>query len=221
MTGGRLGHAVLAGAIGGSAIACGAASGPLLATLFDLAAAGATAGIAAHAVEVSARERRVSSAGILHRTARVAVKRIDAPLAAHAVDVACRARKGDARALRAAAILLGRATAAHARGLALQLFGSWSAPLRDLSQLAAPLAVARAALGSSSFVAAAVSAVPLAVSTHAPIALESVWSGTDRAAIEWPFVGPFAETSEESGSLGSKQNRAEDHAESHDWEVAA
>ena len=160
MAGGRFGHAVLAGAVGGSAIAGGAATGPLLATAFDLAAAVATAGIAAHAVEVSARERGVSSAGGVPRAARGAAKRSDAPLAAHAVDVICRARAGDVRALRSAAMLLGRVTSAHARGLAFQLLGSWWAPLRDLTQLTAPLGAARAALENAGFVREMIDALP-------------------------------------------------------------
>jgi hypothetical protein len=186
---------VLAAAVGGSAIACGAATGPLLATAFDLAAAAATAGIAAHAVELSARERGVSSEGILRRAARVAVRRSDAPLAAHAIDVACRARSGDPRALRSAAILLGRATAAHARGLAFQLFGSWCAPLRELTQLAAPFGAARAALESAAFVRAMESAVPAGLPT-----------------ITYPLT--FGDDFELSDDEASRQT-------DEDWEVAA
>jgi hypothetical protein len=218
MSGGRFGHAALAGAVGGSAIACGAATGPLLAMTFDLAAAAATAGIAAHAVEATARERGVSSAGILHRTARAAVKRSDAPLAAYAVDVACRARKGDARALRSAATLLGRAASGHARGIALQLFGSWCAPLRDLTRLAAPFGVARGALDGAAFVQAMVSAVPPEVTPVHPTP-------------EWPFVGSFgglsASEMPDSNVEALAREQAQDPTETQtpahlpEWEVAA
>jgi hypothetical protein len=212
MSGGRFGHAVLAGAVGGSAIACGAATGPLLAMTFDLAAAAATAGIAAHAVEATARERGVSSAGILHRTARAAVKRSDAPLAAYAVDVACRARKRDARALRSAASLLGRAASGHARGIALQLFGSWCSPLRDLTRLAAPFGVARGALEGATFVQAMVSAVPAVEVT--PV----------HSAPEWPYVGSFGYSDMPDSNVETLlQEQADSPAESQtpDWEVAA
>jgi hypothetical protein len=159
MAGGGFGHAVLAGAVGGSSIAYGAVSGPLLATALDVAAAAATAGIAAHAVGRTARANGISSAGILHRAARRAMKRGDAPLAAHAADVMCRTLAGDRRALRSAAILLGRATSAHARGLALQLVGSWCSPLRELTELSALTCAPRAALENAAFVGEMVAAV--------------------------------------------------------------
>jgi len=57
-------------------------------------------------------------------------------------------------------MLVGRATTAHARGLGLQLFGSWCAPLRDLTALGAPLAAARAAMDSAELVRAMTEAVP-------------------------------------------------------------
>jgi hypothetical protein len=228
MRGGRLGHPVLAGAVGGSAIACGVATGPILATVFDLAAAAAIAGIAAHAVETSARERGVSSAGILHRTARVAVKRVDAPLAAYAVDVACRARKGDARALRAAASMLGRAATGRLRGIALQLFASGCAPLRDVAKLGAPFEMARAALENAAFVQAMTSAVPDAPLAGAPAA---AWCARGFVPLEWPFVGTLGDESERNDDTcragespspdASTDARAHVPAETVDWEVAA
>ena len=157
------GHQALAGAISGSAVICGAAAGPLWATAFDLAAALATAGVAVRAVEETARERGLCARQVLSRASRTAADEKNAPLAAHAVEVVCRVRSGDPRALRSAAMLLGRATSAHARGLALQLFGSWCAPLRELTKLAAPLAAARAAVEGAELVRTMTSAVPPAL----------------------------------------------------------
>ncbi len=174
---------MLAGAVGGSAIACGAAVGPLLGTVFDVASAIATAAIAAHAVDACARERGVSSDGCFASgRARDASQARGAPLAAHAIDVACRARRGDTRALRSAAILLGRATSARAGGIAFQLLASWCGPVRGLARVAAPVEVVRAALESAAFVRAMAQAVPNpVVGTAAALpglpALEDVYEG--------------------------------------------
>ena len=219
MAGGRLGHAVLAGAVGGSAIACGVATGPLLAAAFDVAAAALTAGIAAHAVEVSARERGVPSAGVLRRAARTASQRCGAPLAAHAAELVERARSRDVRALRSAAILLGRATTAHARGLAFQAFGSWSAPFRDLTQLVSPFRAARAALESAEFVRAMVDAVP------EPVGLAERASGAERPRTD-PFpvvtVEPVAAASEGDDAAASPAPQENSPTEEREeWEVAA
>jgi hypothetical protein len=195
---------MLAGAVGGSAIACGAGTGPLLATVFDVAAAVAAAGIAAHAVDVNARERGVSSAPVLRRAARQAVKRSDAPLAAHALHVACRMRAGDVRFLHSAAILLGRATSAHARGLALQVLGSWCAPLRGLARLGAPIGAARAALESADFVRAMTSAAAAELGT------EMGASSLDAAARAPTWSHEF-----------EQNEQREDERDEGEWEVAA
>jgi hypothetical protein len=221
MTGEGFGHAVLAGAVGGSSIACGAATGPLLATVFEVAAAAVTAGIAAHAVELSARERGVSSAGVLHRAARRAIKRSGAPLAAHATDVMCRTLAGDRRALRSAAILLGRATSTHARGLALQLFGAWR-PLRELSQLGALMGApraAQAALENAAFVSEMVGAVretsgvPAAITVSDRFAVPPASSATRVATEAEPCPDTFTLTRD-------RQDR-EDREDREDWGVAA
>jgi hypothetical protein len=219
MAGEGLEHAVFAGAVGASSIACGAATGPLLAIGLDIAAAAATAGIAGHAVSARARARGVSPAGILHRAARRAVKRSDAPLAAHAVDVMCRARSGDRRALRAAAILLGRATSAHARGLALQLLGSWCAPLRDLTQLGAPLGAARAAVESAAFVNEMVAAVreqdvrgvTAPVKVPVPVTVQGDFWGNDEPSLDASDV-PDAHAPAPAHHISNANQ---------DWEVAA
>ena len=151
---GRTGHELAAGAIGGSAIVLGAAAGPLWAAVFELASAAVTAGIAAHAIELVACDADVSSHGVLYRVARREAKRGGAPLAAQALDVACLARAGDARALRSAAMLIGRASSGNARGIALQLLSAWCAPLREIARFAAPFGAARAALEGATFVSA-------------------------------------------------------------------
>ena len=120
-----LGDEWLAGAVGGAAIAGGAVAGPLWGTVFDLVSAAAAAAITARVVDRAARNAGAcpaASARLLHRAAREATRREGAPLAAHAVAVWYRARSGDSRALRSAAILVGRATAANACGLVSELF---------------------------------------------------------------------------------------------------
>lgn len=171
----KLGQEALAGAIGGSAVVCGAVAGPLWATVFDLGSALATAGIAVHAVEETVRDRGLPARPILSRAARELTRHPDAPLAAHALEVVCRVRSGDSRALRSAAILVGRATTAHARGLALQLLGSWCAPLRKLTTLGAPLAAARAAMESAELVRAMRDAALVPEATP-PVPVFAGWS---------------------------------------------
>jgi hypothetical protein len=201
----EFGHAELAGAIGGGAVVCGAAAGPLWATALDLASSFATAGIAAHAVEKTARERGYCGQRILSRAARGAVRKKGAPLASYALDVLCRARLGDPRVLRAAAMLVGCATTAHARGIALQLFGSWCAPLRELTKVGAPLAAARAALEQAELVRSMMNAVPEAPG-HLEPALESE---AEHAAGETFAIGTFGDPLEETSN------------ESDNWKEAA
>jgi hypothetical protein len=202
---GTLGHEVLAGAIGGSAVAGGSVAGPLWATVFDLTSATATALVAVHAVNGTARDRGVSpevSTRLLRRAARDAARVEGAPLAVHAIDLVCRARSGDTRALRSAANLVGRATTAHARGLVLQLFGSWCAPLRELTQLAAPFAAARAALDGVELIRAMTGAVPIPTPTastvdsqdDAPPASGRFFVGTPRGAADDAVDAPAEET---------------------------
>jgi hypothetical protein len=172
---GELGQEVLAGAIGGGAVVCGAVAGPLWATVLDLGSALATAGIAVHALEETARAQGLPPRPILSRTARELTRDPEAPLAAHALEVVYRARSGDSRVLRAAAILVGRATTVHARGLALQLLGSWCAPLRKLTTLGAPLAAARAAMDGAELVRAMREAVTTSASTP-PVPVVFDWA---------------------------------------------
>jgi hypothetical protein len=196
----EFGHSELAGAIGGGAVVCGAAAGPLWATVLDLASSFATAGIAAHAVEKMARERGLSGKRILSRAARGAVRQKGAPLASYALDVLCRARVGDPHLLRATAMLVGRATTAHARGIALQLFGSWCAPLRELTKLGAPLAAARAALENVELVRSMVNAVPGASDRAWARETEAEAVACDR------FVVTFGDALEETGNESSTDN---------------
>jgi hypothetical protein len=168
------GQEALAAAVGGGAVVCGALAGPLWATVLDLGSALATAGLAVHAVEEAAREQGLPARPILSRTARELTRDPGAPLAAHALEVVYRARSGDSRVLRSAAMLVGRATTAHARGLALQLLGSWCAPFRKLSTLGAPLAAARAAMESAELVRTMRDAVSAPVATP-PVPVFAGW----------------------------------------------
>jgi len=207
---GTLGHEVLAGTIGGSAVAGGAIAGPLWATVFDLASATATALVATHAVNRTARDAGVSpeaSTRLLRQAARDAARVEGAPLAVHAIELVCRARSGDSRALRSAAALVGRATTAHARGLVLQLFGSWCAPLRELTQLAAPFTAARAALEGAELIRAmtGVVAAPVAAATLADAAEEAP-----------PESGRFF-----AGTFEGEADDRDASLEESPWEVAA
>jgi hypothetical protein len=157
---GRFGHEALAGAVGASAVLGGAVAGPLWATAFDVASACVTAGVAAHAVEEIARERGLSGRLVLARAARDLGRTPDAPLAAQALQAVCRVRRADSRALRSLAMLVGKATATHARGVVLQLLGSWLAPMRGLTSVTAPFAAVRAAVDSAGLVRRLTDAVP-------------------------------------------------------------
>jgi hypothetical protein len=198
------GHAELAGAVAGGAAACASfVRNPLLAPVADLMVAAATAGIAAHATETSARERGVSPAGILHRVARDAAKRKDAPLAAHAVSFAVRARRGDARALRSAAMIVGKIASAHARGVALGFLGPFATPFRLGAHVAAPAAVVRAARESVAIVRAAEGGVNERAAHR------------DAESFAYPFVEIVME------SLEPTLGRAPRGETEQTWEVAA
>jgi hypothetical protein len=184
---GRFGHEALAGAVGASAVLGGAVAGPLWATALDVASACVTAAIAAHAVEEVARERGLPGRLVLARAARDLGREPNAPLAAHAIEAVCRARHADSRALRSLAILIGKATTRHARGVALQLLGSWLAPMRSLTSLAAPFAAARAAVDSAELVRALTEAVP---APHAEAAVPQAVPQDGEAAP--PESGRFA-----------------------------
>jgi hypothetical protein len=148
----REGHEFAAAALCASAVVAGAAAGPLWATAFELASAAVTAGIAAHAIEDVARDADASAQNVLLRVARREAKRPRAALAAQALDVACRVHTRDPRALRSAAMLLGQASSAHARGIAVALTTGWCSPLRAMFGLGAPAAAARAARDGAAFV---------------------------------------------------------------------
>ncbi|HEY2512931.1 MAG TPA: hypothetical protein VGI39_18820 [Polyangiaceae bacterium] len=127
-------HERVAAAVGASASLAGAFVGPVWGLFLDVASQVVTAGVAAHGAG--------ASASAVHRVARRAAKRRGAPAAAHALDAAYRARKGDGRALRSAAMLVGRCASTHGAAFWGSLAGVFGA---GLSKLAAPLAASRAA----------------------------------------------------------------------------
>jgi hypothetical protein len=149
---------VLAGAIGAASVLGGAFTSPLWAPVVDLGSAAVTAGIAAHAVHSSRDVERgadgPSTRHVLRHAATAALGQPDAPLAAHVIDVACRARTCDSRALRSAAMLVGRCFETHARGIAMGLAASWCAPLRQVSRVIDSARVARAAMANAELVRA-------------------------------------------------------------------
>lgn len=127
-------HERIAAAMGGCASLAGAFVGPVWGLALDVASQVVTAGVAAHAAG--------ASAVAVHRAARHVAKRRGAPAAAHALDAMYRARKGDGRALRSAAMLVGRCASTHGSAF----WGPFAGVLgASLSKLAAPLAASRAA----------------------------------------------------------------------------
>ncbi len=216
MARGRLGHELLAGAIAGGAIACCEAAGPLVAILAETTAAMAVAGVAAHAVKVSARRQGTSSAGLARRAARDVARRNDAPLAAHALDVLHRARNADARALRSVAMLLGRAASARSRGFALQRLASRWSPLSALAQLTSPFGVALRALGGAEFVREMVNATrPRCEPVPATLERETAW----------PYVARLSPDDtrlpREDTRFGDDLEAAPQGPQAQNWEVAA
>ena len=144
---------MLAGAIGAASVLGGAFTSPLWAPVVDLGSAAVTAGIAAHAVHSSrGDDDSASTRHVLRHAATVALKQPEAPLAAHVIDVACRARACDSKALRSAAMLVGRCFETHARGIAMGLAASWCAPLRQVSRVIDSAKVARAAMANAELV---------------------------------------------------------------------
>ncbi len=147
---------MLAGAIGAASVLGGAFTSPLWAPVVDLGSAAVTAGIAAHAVHsFRGAGDRLSTRRMLRDAAKVALEQPDAPLAAHVIDVACRPRACDAKALRSAAMLVGRCVEMHARGIAVGLLTSWSswcAPLREVSRVIDAAKLSRAATANAELV---------------------------------------------------------------------
>jgi hypothetical protein len=162
--------------VGAGAVLGGAMTGPLWATGLDIASALVTAGAAVHAAEAVSRDRGSSGGAVaVARAARELSRDPDAPLAADAVEVVCRVRRADPRALRSLAVLVGKATTSHARGVVLQLLGSWLAPMRAFTKATAPYVAARAAMDAADLVrtladtvAAPVVAAPVTLDEAAP-----------------------------------------------------
>jgi hypothetical protein len=70
-------------------------------------------------------------------------------------------------------MLVGKATTAHARGLVLQLLGSWLAPMRAFTKLTAPYAAARAAVDAADLVRTLAEAVPVPADATTAVADET------------------------------------------------
>lgn len=121
-------HEAFASAMAGACSVGASLAGPFWGPVVELGSAAVTAGVAAHAVETTARARGTSSR--LRSAARDAVKRADAPLAAHALDIGCRVRAGDPRALRQTAVMLGACTTGRAGSAVRQWLFGWWEPLR-------------------------------------------------------------------------------------------
>src|SRR5205814_2682593 len=97
---------------------------------------------AVHALEAS------GDAALLRRGVHRMTRDARAPLAVHAVDFALRARRGDARALRSAAVIVGRCASDHAAAILAHVALGWSHPLRALG-MGTVGSAARAALAGA------------------------------------------------------------------------
>ena len=119
-----VGHEALAATIAAASVVGASLAGPIGTPFVELGSAALTGAIAAHAIGDAKRVRRAA-----HRAAM----RADAPLAAHAIQLGLRAKKGEARALRSAATLVGRLASDHLGAIVANVTLGWSNPLRALA----------------------------------------------------------------------------------------
>jgi hypothetical protein len=154
----QVGHETLAATIAAGGVVGAAFAGPLAAPAVELVSAALTGAVAAHALHASGEGDQLRRG--VHRMTRDA----RAPLAAHALDLALRARRRDRRALRSAALIVGRVASAHARAVLAHVTLGWSDPLRAIGTAGS---VARAALAGADLVhdlrRAAIARDPIAI----------------------------------------------------------
>ena len=158
----QAGHEALAACVAAGGVVGAAFAGPLGAPAVELVSAALTGAVAAHALRAS------GDAKLVRRGVHRMMRDPRAPLAVHAVDLALRARRGDPRALRSAAMIVGRVASRHAASILAHVTLGWSDPLRALGTATR---VARAALDGADLVFdlkhAAIERDPIAVDSLA------------------------------------------------------
>jgi hypothetical protein len=183
---GVIGEEGLAAALGGSAVVGGAVLGPVWGTALDVGSALLTAGVALHGAHRAAGMGAHLSGHRGHRALEQAARRSAKGAGAHpaalAMDVLCRIRSRDGRAVRSAAILVGRCASSHADGFVAHVVTSFCRGLRPLSTLRAGAEALRAAREHADVVRAMKSAVSEPVTVTAEPSPASSFSHDEDAS---------------------------------------